>query len=340
VAHGPRHTDRHHSGLHELRIPEWGGSGPLRQRLRALKGAMVYHPVELLLEWETRTNRPRDRGECENILEHWAPAPEGVALADTRSASPELMVILTTFARPGSATKVLQDLGRALDRAQLRERTSLLTLHDACDTEYTAARAAAVAAAPTSLWLDARQRFGKPQFWRMHQTALRVARAWRPRFALYLQDDVEFESDFLLRAFEQWHATADDRLRRVLYLYSSSDDEARGRWVNFARRERGACRLTNWFDLQAFLVDSAFFELLDHRMVPIHENRWKRRPQQSSGVGRQFTRRLFGRAHVYQAWPPLVVHGAALSTMNPEARALRPLDNRADYVPSSRRTAA
>jgi hypothetical protein len=301
---------------------------------------MVYHPIELLLEWETRTNRPRNRGECENIVEHWAPAPESVGLAETRLGTPELMVVLTTFARAAAATKLLNDLGRALERAGLGAHTSLLTLHDACGTDYASARAAAAAAAPSSLWLDARRRFGKPQFWRMHQTALRVARAWRPRYALYLQDDVEFEPDFLLRAFEQWHATADDPLRRVLYLYSSSDDEARGRWVSFARRSIGPCRLTNWFDLQAFLVDRAFFELLDHRMVPIHENRWKRRPEQSSGVGRQFTRRLFGRAHVYQTWPPLVVHGAAPSTMNPEARALRPLDNRADYVPSSRRSAA
>jgi hypothetical protein len=297
---------------------------------------MAYHPIELLLEWETRTNRPRDRREGQNILEHWAAAPTSTPLA----TPPELMVILTTFGRSSAATRVLEDLRQALDRAQLRERTSLLTLHDACGTDYARTRAAAAAAAPTSLWLDARQRFGKPQFWKMHQTALHVARAWRPRFALYLQDDVEFEPDLLLRAFELWRATADDLARRVLYLYSSSDDEARGRWVTFPRRPMGECRLTNWFDLQAFLVDRAFFELLEHRMVPIHENRWKRRPEQSSGVGRQFTRRLFGRAHVYQAWPPLVVHGAAPSTMNPEARTLRPLDNRADYVPSSRRSAA
>jgi hypothetical protein len=300
---------------------------------------MAYHPIELLLEWETRTNRPRDRREGSNILDHWAPAATSTPLG-ALAAPPELMVILTTFGRAGAATRLLEDLRQALEHAQLRERTSLLTLHDACGTDYTRARAAAAAAAPASLFLDARQRFGKPQFWKMHQTALHVARAWRPRFALYLQDDVEFEPDLLSRAFELWRATADDLSRRVLYLYSSSDDEARGRWVSFPRRPMGQCRLTNWFDLQAFLVDRAFFELLDHRMVPIHENRWKRRPEQSSGVGRQLTRRLFGRAHVYQAWPPLVVHGAAPSTMNPEARALRPLDNRADYVPSSRRSAA
>jgi len=213
-------------------------------------------------------------------------------------------------------------------------------LHDACGRNYAAARDASRRVCPTQLWLDAHRRFGKAGFWKVHQTALSVAAAWRPQLALYLQDDVELEPDCLLRALELWRATAADPLRRVLYLFSSSDDEALGRWVRFERRAHGSCRLTNWFDLQAFLVDRAFFELLGHRMVPVHPNRWLRGPRSSSGVGRQLTLRLFGRAHAYQAWPPLVVHGAAPSTMNPEARTLRTLDNRADYLASRGPSAA
>jgi hypothetical protein len=176
----------------------------------------------------------------------------------------------------------------------------------------------------------------------MHQTAFDVARLWRPERALYLQDDIEFEPDMLLRAERIWAATERDPLRRVLYLFSSSDDEAQGRWVSFDRRElqNVPFRLTNWFDLQAFMVDRQFFELLGYRMVEIHPNRWRRRPQQSSGVGRQLTRRLFGRANVYQAWPPLVAHGAEPSTMNPEARLQRSLDNRHEYRQFAVRAAA
>ena len=295
--------------------------------------SMAYHPVELLLEWETRRNRPRARPECGALaLEHWRAADGSQARVPPLAAAPELMVVLTTFARPAAAARLLSDLQVALERAQHGERAALLVLHDACGRDYDTARQVAAGAAAQVLWLDARQRFGKAAFWHVHQTALSVAQAWRPKLCLYLQDDVEFEADLLVRALELWRATERDLLRRVLYLFSSSDDEADGRWVSFRRREAGPCRLTNWFDLQAFLVDGAFFELLGHRMVPIHENRWKRRPEQSSGVGRQFTRRLFGRAHVYQAWPPLVIHGAAPSTMNPEARKERSLDNRGDYL--------
>lgn len=300
---------------------------------------MAFHPVELLLEWETRTNRPRERAESSaRLFDGWAATLGELPMAPI--APPELSIVLTTFARPAAVERLLARLYLALERARMTERSALLVLHDACGRDYSRAREAARGLTPEVLWLDARSRFGKPGFWQVHQTALLVARAWRPQLCLYLQDDVDFESDLLLRSLALWRATERDLLRRVLYLYSSSDDEQNGRWVNFERRDAGPCRLTNWFDLQAFMVDGAFFELLDHRMVPVHPNRWRRRPEQSSGVGRQFTRRLFGRAHVYQAWPPLVVHGAAPSTMNPDARRLRSLDNRLDYVASNGRSAA
>jgi len=295
------------------------------------RNALAYHPVELLHAWEMRTNRPRRREPDAELLGRWSPALDGGRGLAALGHEPELLIVLMTFGRPELAARLLERAREALDVAGLRERASLLVLHDACGGDYAGTRQAARDVCVSHLWLDARARFGKPGFWQMHQTALLAARVCRPRFALYLQDDVEFAPDLIVRARALWSATRADPLRRVLYLFSSSDDEAGGRWVPFERRTLGRVRQTNWFDLQAFFVDRAFFELLDHRMVPIHPNRWRRRPEQSSGVGRQLTRRLFGRAHVYQAWPPLVMHGVAASTMNPEARRERPLDNRADY---------
>ena len=303
----------------------------------------MFHPVELLHEWETRSNRPRPRP-CglEQAASLWRHAAgTNLAAAQIARPSPDLMIVVTTYERPGSAARLLRQLAAALHASSPAQSVALLVLRDACAGDYSLARAEARAIDPNHAWLDARQRFGKKEFWRMHQTALDVARVWRPKRALYLQDDVEFEPDLLLRADRIWQATERDPQRRVLYLFSSSDDEPNGRWVSYRRRELSGelCRLTNWFDLQGFMVDRQFFELLDYRMVPVHPNRWKRRPMQSSGVGRQWSRRLFGRAHVYQAWPPLVAHGTEPSTMNPQARQLRSLDNRGDFnwtVPRAR----
>jgi len=297
----------------------------------------MFHPVELLHEWETRTNRlwPRGHG-LASLDSHWSlGSGERLALQGVARPSPQLMVVLMTYQRPDSAAHVLSQLAAAL--RQWSGSVSLLVLRDAGDADYAAARAQARAIDPEHVWFDARQRFGKAGFWRMHQTALDVARLWQPERALYLQDDLAFSPELLRSVDQLWQATEIDAQRRVLYLFSSRDDEPEGRWVRYQRRDvpGAACRLTNWFDLQAFLIDRRGLELLDYRMVPVHPNRWRRRPAQSSGVGRQLSLRLFGRGHVYQAWPPLVVHGTEQSTMNPEARSARSLDNRDDYTASS-----
>jgi hypothetical protein len=300
--------------------------------------AKVFHPVELWHEWATRRNRPGKAPlDVRRLLAAWTDADRGEAPLHEFPAlgrPPALMAVVMTYDRPEACAEVLRRLGSAIAARGLREASVLLVIHDACGRDYSRARAEARAAAGAVVWLDAQQRLGKANFWRSYQAALLAARAWAPERALFLHDDVVFEADLLEQADAIWHATAADPLRRVLYLFSSARDEADGRWVRFGRRDcPGAhCRLTNWFDLQAFMVDRAFFELLDHRMVPIHPNRWRRKPTLSSGVGRQLTLRLWRRGTISQAWPPLVSHGAEPSIANREARQSDDFDNREEYA--------
>jgi hypothetical protein len=297
----------------------------------------VYHPIELFYELATRHNvassRPLD---ASVVLDPFRDAASGATAPPVPElvSRPELLVVIMTYARPEACTRVLDGVERAIARRGQRERTALLVLRDACERDYSAARARAAAVAQTSVWLDARRHLGKFEFWRSYQAAMLVAQRWQPARTLFLHDDVEFGADLLDDAEGLWQATADDPRRRVLYLFSSSRDEENGRWIRFRRRELPdkGCRLTNWFDLQAFMVDLEFFELLKYRIIPIHPNRWKRKPTTSSGVGRQLTLRLRERASVYQAWPPLVSHGAEPSIANPEARAAADFDNRIEYA--------
>jgi hypothetical protein len=297
----------------------------------------LFHPIELLYEWATRRNwTPRSPLNPSPFFELWSQAPRGQALARLPDVArpPARLIVVMTYDRPEACERVLRALAQASCAVGQRERTALLVLHDACSKDYSRARSAAREVAGTCLWLDARHWLGKRNFWRSYQTAFLVARHWQPERCLFLHDDVEFEPDLLARADDIWSGTGDDPLRRVLYLFSSAKDEAMGRWIEFARRdlpERRA-RLTNWFDLQAFILDKACLELLNYRVIPIHPNRWRRKPSCSSGVGRQLTLRLLGRAHTYQAWPPLVSHGSEPSVANQEARGLNDLDNRLEYA--------
>jgi len=296
----------------------------------------VFHPIELFHEWATRRNwTPRRPLDPAPFFALWTTG-EGAAFnrVPPLERPPELLIVLMTYDRPEACERVLRSLAAAVVAAGRRDQTALLVVRDASSADYARARSVAGDVAGTRLWLDARQWLGKRNFWRSYQTAFAVAERWRPERCLFLHDDVEFEPDLLVRADALWQATSDDPSRRVLYLFSSSQDEARGRWIEYERRAlpSKSSRLTNWFDLQAFMVDARFFELLGYRIIPIHRNRWRRKPTRSSGVGRQLTMRLFGRAQTYQAWPPLVCHGREPSLANPEARGLNDLDNRDEYA--------
>jgi hypothetical protein len=304
----------------------------------------VLHPVEFSNWLQILQNRPSsrfDEAPFWSLYRHEGRPSETCAAALTTRGPVELLVVITTYARPDSFREGLSQLRNTIDAVSPAPSLHVLVLNDRSDADYDLARSEARALFGGNLtWLDANERLGKPGFWKAYQVAFLVARAVKPAFALFVQDDVQYAPSLLRDVQASWQASAADTQRRVLYLFSSADDERLGRWIVYPRRRVSArtpggalphgvhLHKTQWFDLQAFMVDRAFFELLQYRMVPIHANRWRRWRGISSGVGQQLTLRLFGRASVYQTRPGLVLHGGLQSEMNPAARARRPLDNR------------
>lgn len=249
-----------------------------------------------------------------------------------------LLVVITTYQRPDACAALLDKLHGALQGQSLRT-VRVLVLNDRGARDYEAVREVGRRLFGDALvWLDARERLGKPGFWRAYQVAFLAARALDPALVVFLQDDVDFQPALLeevsraLAGFDRPDNPA------VLYLFSEPSDERWGRWTFHRRRVVApGWRRTQWFDLQAFAVGRAFFTLLHHRVLPVHPARWQVGPTLSSGVGQQLTLRLQGRASVYQAAPPLVGHGSSPSEMNPEARARRPLSARAVRPGAARR---
>ena len=296
----------------------------------------MFHPAELVQWYETRSNLRISRPPAPSafwplFMARGAPltgVPE--SLESAASGPTDLLIVLTTYDRARLCERKLESLPELIRRAGRLEHVHLLVLCDASSDDYGPARMLAQRLFGSAVtWLDAHTHLGKANYWKTYQTAFLAAKRLQPIHTLFLQDDVQYEADLLRDAYALWDNTESDPNRRLIYLFSTDDDEAQGRWIRFVRDELPALglRLTQWFDLQSYLVDRAFFEQLDYRMVPVHPNRWRRKAQLSSGVGAQLTRRLFGRANLYQAWPALVVHGAHQSKMNPGARAVRSLDN-------------
>ncbi|HEX6245925.1 MAG TPA: hypothetical protein VFZ61_33600, partial [Polyangiales bacterium] len=189
----------------------------------------MFHPIEWLRCLRTRLNRPALHGfdarsfwslfECDGVP--FAGPPGSLT---TCERPPELLVVVTTYRRAQACEQLLEMLRAALDHTPLRSH--VLVFNDASDADYAACRALAHALFPAQLtWLDARVRLGKPGFWQVYQTAFLAAQLLTPEHALFIQDDIEIPADLLRRVYAFWRRTEDDPLRRVLYLFSSHDDE-------------------------------------------------------------------------------------------------------------------
>jgi hypothetical protein len=288
------------------------------------------------IRWlEVRLNRPLLPGLPERAF--WAlyqsegagldQAPPSLRSAAARPT--DLLVGLTTYNRPEASERILSALPALVMNVGRALQFHVVVIKDAGGAGYGPVVQAARARLGDRLtWLDAVTRLGKQGYWKTYQTLFLAARLLRPAHALFLQDDLEFSPTLLRDCYVRFDALPPAGRPRVLYLLAADDDEPEGRWIHFRRREAIAgARLTQWFDLAAFFTHRALLEQLHYRVMPVSEQRWKKRPY-SSGVGEQLTRRLFGRADIYQVSPSLVFHGAHASEMNPEARADRTLDNR------------
>lgn len=288
----------------------------------------------LVRSLEQRLNRPLlSREPPAAFLDEW----QARSVADTlRAQRPELLVTLTTFQRPAELARLIDALSRELPA--LSPRVFVCVLSDRSDglDDAFPRRLLAERFGVRSAWVDAREHMGKQRFWRTYQTLFALAQAAQAQRLLSLQDDVELAPDFGTQLHQAWHDTGvADPQRRVLYLFSSEDDEPDGRWIHFPRVEHTSMRVrrTDWFDLQGFMLDRPGLDLLRYWMVPVPAWRWRKDPSLSSGVGRQLTQRLSGRGTVYQCHPPLIGHGGSASMMNPQARQKRSLDNQSLLQP-------
>jgi hypothetical protein len=243
---------------------------------------------------------------------------------------PGLCVVISTHKRPEACADLLVQLHAALP-TRLRNDAQLIVLEDASSSDYTAVcELGRQLFSERFLFLRSRRWLGKQGYYLTYQAAFELARRVHPAHTLFIQDDLTLAPDFFARAFALWGSIR-DRRKAVLSLISFDDDEVRGRWTRYKRRELlgGKVWKTQWFDLPAYLVDEYFFETLRYAVYPSDPLRFARGTGISSGVGEQLTRRLWRRGNIYQVANTLVFHGEHASVMNTDARGDRPFDNRA-----------
>lgn len=282
----------------------------------------------LLWKLQCRLNRPLlaplQPGQRRALLKAW-----DLTQVQPRVFRPALCVIITSHKRQEACTELLQQVYTQLPQA-LRDDVLVIVLEDLSGLDYSAAEALGRRLFGDRFHLlTSRRWLGKPGYWLMYQAAFELLRVLEPKHTLFIQDDLNLRPGFVAQALMLWDALKDPH-KAVLSLCSFDDDEAKGRWARYARHEvlDGRLRKTQWFDLHAYLVDGYFLTTLQHRVFPADPLRFRADRSRSSGVGEQFTRRLWGRGNIYQVVETLAYHGAHVSVMNEDSRAGRPFDNR------------
>lgn len=269
----------------------------------------------------------------------WAPAPDLRALYGQRGNSVDvlggvhqraaLLVGVTSFGRPEECSSLLRSIATSLERAGLLDRTFVVVVRDTSAHDYSVVLQSLDAHFKGRFAFYESQRwYGKPGRYLTYQILFDATRALGAEHALFFEDDVAIPADFVERSLGLYEAISDPK-KAILYLARFPDDNPRGQWVRFARREHPSLELeeTAWFDLHAFVAGRRFFEVLNWRLFRPLRWRWVGNPKRSSGVSEQMTLRLFRRASIYQVRSSLAFHGKAPSLLNVEARQERSLDN-------------
>lgn len=240
----------------------------------------------------------------------------------------DVACVITTYNRPAALELLLGSLSEELRSAADAGRSCVLVFDDASTEDYRgAARSLKDHFEGRARFYRSGQNLGKRGYYRQYQRAFDELRSLGIQRALFLQDDLVLSSGFLQQSLSLW-ASIDDSRKAILNLFQTPVDEEDGRWIKFRRVDSGrGYRKTQWFDLNAYIAGPRFFDVLDYRVFPVPDARFRRDPTLSSGVGRQLVRRLWGRANIYQVSEPRVYHGKEPSLMNPEARLRDPLNN-------------
>lgn len=285
-----------------------------------------------------RGRKQRERQSLPFVLQSSSPATTTpVQEHEWLLAPPEktdVLIVLTTCARAEVFAAQLIAFSAARKRLDPDLQVRFLILEDSSEEDYSAAyELAHQLFGSEGQWIKSVRRLKKSGYYQVYQAAFFFAESLAAEKVFFIQDDLDFEPDMLNKALELFatlKSQHNPRRPQVLNLYSAQDDEEDGRWTDFRRVPLAELpvRQTQWYDLQGYLIERETLQLLDYWVAPIPASRWKRNPLLSSGVGRQFTRRLRAKARTYQCYPPLIFHGAVESVMNPESRELRAMDNR------------
>lgn len=152
---------------------------------------------------------------------------------------------------------------------------------------------------------------GKELYW---QT---VSELWQMvphdyKYYIMLPDDMLPVANFTERAINAWNQIT-DTTKICLNLYTDKSRLTLPCWTNKPPEVHQCGRKIQWVDM-AFVVERRFFDILNWKIKPIEAN-WNEKPQLSSGVGAQISRKFDRLQHsLWQTHTSLLIPQPATQT--------------------------
>ena len=217
-------------------------------------------------------------------------------------------VLITTCDRP----RMLQDLITDLERESMRSGLGVeLVVVDDGDKKAKPRTNLPVRVLRTG------KRSGREGYWKVVNLGMDRARGTLFDAFFMLPDDVRLKEGFFTRAVDLWNDISDPHL--ISLSLSADGRESKRCWTPHKPEKIGDVWHSQWNDL-CFMCTRRFFEVIK-RIKPVEIDGFE-----SSGVGRQITKRLHGSGlSMYHVVDSLVTHGDHESRMHKDIRDANPL---------------
>lgn len=155
---------------------------------------------------------------------------------------------------------------------------------------------------------------GKKKYYFLINATFSYIKNITSKYFIYLPDDVTLIDNFFDETKRIYQSI--NHPKKICLNILTDDRVNRTNWTNFNSVDYGEYYQTQWNDL-CFIAEKNFFEVLNYKIDKIHESRWVKNPNLSSGVGQQISVRLNKDGYnMYHTKKSMVHHGSHESKMN------------------------
>jgi hypothetical protein len=228
----------------------------------------------------------------------------------------KFLIFIPTFNRPGMCNNLLWKINELKGNHDIQ----LLVVNDGSTVPYDDAEEF-LYVFKNAHYIRNAENNGKKLFWKTIQLAFDFAKTSQWDYFVMLGDDTDLWDGFFEKAIAAFHSADITCLNLLTDLTRVNTRQ----WTNIPSISINEyVYRTGWMDL-CFMAQRRFFDALNYTIEPVPES-WTARPDKSSGVGMQLSKRLITKGlYFHQMKRTLVYHGHHASMMHPEEREKHPL---------------